>query len=251
MSSDIKLINLVKEFPDLYDTRRPNYKDTVLKETIWTEIANNLSTPVQDVKTRWRSLRDRFTREKKAAILSNSPDYTGKPFKPWPLVEHMNFLWSFISHREGHGNFRSRKVPSTEYSNIKNESKGDSQDDNEDSMMYEWVVEDDNIGEDHSRLVETTLEEPSPSAEQSTSTRSSMNNIAKLQRMLKYDGSSDDQQPSEKRRRPETAEDEDMLFCKSIVHTLHRLNPKQKAYAKLQILKVLYEAEFGGDDDKQ
>jgi len=45
MSSDIKLISLVKEFPDLYDTRRPNYKDTVLKETIWTEIANTLSTP--------------------------------------------------------------------------------------------------------------------------------------------------------------------------------------------------------------
>ncbi|XP_065332831.1 transcription factor Adf-1-like isoform X1 [Cloeon dipterum] len=244
MSTDLKLINMVKEFPDLYDTRRPNYKDTVLKESIWTQIASNIGTPVQDVKTRWRSLRDRFTREKKAAILSNSPDYTGKPFKPWPLVEHMNFLWSFISHREGHGNLRSRKVPSTEYSAIKNESKGESQDENEDSMMYEWVVEDDQLAEDHSRLVETTLEEPSPSAEQSTSTR----NTTK-QRANKYD-SGDDQQPLEKRRRSESAEDEDMLFCKSIVHTLHRLNPKQKAYAKLQILKVLYEAEFGGDDDK-
>jgi Alcohol dehydrogenase transcription factor Myb/SANT-like len=45
MSTDIKLISLVKEFPDLYDTRRPNYKDTVLKETIWTEIANTINTP--------------------------------------------------------------------------------------------------------------------------------------------------------------------------------------------------------------
>jgi Alcohol dehydrogenase transcription factor Myb/SANT-like len=63
-------------------------------------IYNFISVP--DVKTRWRSLRDRFTREKKAAILSSSPDYAGKPFKPWPLVEHMNFLWSFISHREGY-----------------------------------------------------------------------------------------------------------------------------------------------------
>jgi BESS motif len=55
----------------------------------------------------------------------------------------------------------------------------------------------------------------------------------------------------EKRRRTEALDDEETLFCKSIVHTLRRLNPKQKAFAKLQILKVLYEAEFGNDEDKQ
>jgi BESS motif len=55
----------------------------------------------------------------------------------------------------------------------------------------------------------------------------------------------------DKRRRTEALDDEETLFCKSIVHTLRRLNPKQKAFAKLQILKVLYEAEFGNDEDKQ
>jgi hypothetical protein len=65
-----------------------------------------------------------------------------------------------------HGSLRSRKVPSTEYNNVKNESKSDSQDGEDADMMYEWVVEDDNMTDDHSRLVETTLEEPSPSSEQ-------------------------------------------------------------------------------------
>jgi hypothetical protein len=49
---------------------------------------------------------------------------------------------------------------------VKNESKSDSQDGEDADMMYEWVVEDDNMTDDHSRLVETTLEEPSPSSEQ-------------------------------------------------------------------------------------
>jgi hypothetical protein len=49
---------------------------------------------------------------------------------------------------------------------VKNESKSDSQDGEDADMMYEWVVEDDNLTDDHSRLVETTLEEPSPSSEQ-------------------------------------------------------------------------------------
>jgi len=60
-----------------------------------------------------------------------------------------------------------------------------------------------------------------------------------------------DQSPPEKKKRTEALDDEDSLFCKSIVHTLRRLTPKQKAFAKLQVLKVLYEAEFGSDEDKQ
>jgi len=61
-------------------------------------------------------------------------------------------------------------VPSTEYTNVKNE-KSESQDGEDSNLMYEWVVEDDNLTDDHSRLVETTLDEPSPSSDQGASSQ--------------------------------------------------------------------------------
>lgn len=52
------------------------------------------------MRSRWRSLRDKFVREKKL-ILSKSKGVKGTvPVETeWPLMENMSFIWQHIVHR--------------------------------------------------------------------------------------------------------------------------------------------------------
>lgn len=42
----------------------------------------------------------------------------------------------------------------------------------------------------------------------------------------------------------EAQDNENMLFCKSLVPILDRLNPRESALAKMEIQKVLFNIEF-------
>ncbi|XP_075699697.1 uncharacterized protein LOC142664494 isoform X2 [Rhinoderma darwinii] len=70
-----KLIRLVQERPELWDTRAESYHDRTAKELAWDHIAQSLFSEewaksttcdrnrIDDVETRWRSTRDQFRRE--------------------------------------------------------------------------------------------------------------------------------------------------------------------------------------------
>ncbi|GAB6022548.1 hypothetical protein CHUAL_006654 [Chamberlinius hualienensis] len=55
----------VNEWPFLFDINDTNYKDMMLKEARWTEIGAVFQMSGQNAQLKWKSLRDRFTREKK------------------------------------------------------------------------------------------------------------------------------------------------------------------------------------------
>jgi hypothetical protein len=57
-----------------------------------------MSITALDVKNRWRSLRDKFVREKKRLVLDGEASYRSRD--PWPLLDDMSFLWDFINHRK-------------------------------------------------------------------------------------------------------------------------------------------------------
>ena len=87
----------------------------------------------KDAKGRWRSLRDKFVREKKIIMgLGNgiARDSMQKQLETeWPLMENMSFIWQHIVHRRK----RRSKAPK----DVKNESM-DLQDDLTDNA--EWYV---------------------------------------------------------------------------------------------------------------
>ena len=58
------LIDLVCQYPALWDKQDAKYKDSNYKDTKWKEIAEILCLTKEDVIKKWKSLRDTFTRQK-------------------------------------------------------------------------------------------------------------------------------------------------------------------------------------------
>lgn len=54
-----------------------------------------------------------------------------------------------------------------------------------------------------------------------------------------------------KRKQTEEQEDEDSLFCRSLVPRLKRLPPQSRTFVRLQIEQLLYQTEFTGVQPQQ
>ncbi|XP_045507632.1 uncharacterized protein LOC123703590 [Colias croceus] len=59
---DLKLMQLVKENPVLYDYNCPNYMDFNARTVVWQKIGDELKRPAADCKTRWVHIRDAYRR---------------------------------------------------------------------------------------------------------------------------------------------------------------------------------------------
>uniref|UniRef100_A0A6P7GYP1 Uncharacterized protein LOC114348126 n=1 Tax=Diabrotica virgifera virgifera TaxID=50390 RepID=A0A6P7GYP1_DIAVI len=57
-----KLIELVKKYPILYDLSHEDYKNIRKKDKIWDEIGQEMKECREELKRRWRSLRDSYVR---------------------------------------------------------------------------------------------------------------------------------------------------------------------------------------------
>ncbi|OZC05616.1 hypothetical protein X798_07410 [Onchocerca flexuosa] len=62
------LIREVRRNPIIYDFTHPLYGNAVKKQETWIEIAAKLNEKVEAVKTRWRTLRDRYTKERRRVM---------------------------------------------------------------------------------------------------------------------------------------------------------------------------------------
>ncbi|XP_048515828.1 uncharacterized protein LOC110117413 isoform X2 [Athalia rosae] len=84
------LINAVKNKPELWDKIHKSYADVGAKKKIWAKIAFDLKLGDAFIKTRWKSLRDRYLKEKKKNYqkLSHRADVKSS----WHLMSNLNFL---------------------------------------------------------------------------------------------------------------------------------------------------------------
>ncbi|XP_037944924.1 transcription factor Adf-1 isoform X2 [Teleopsis dalmanni] len=78
---DLNLIEAVKMNPVIYDRSHYNYKHFVRKAQTWKQIAETLGVPEQKCTKRWKSLRDKFAREMKLCQESR-----------WRYFKQMQFL---------------------------------------------------------------------------------------------------------------------------------------------------------------
>ena len=58
------LIDLVCQYPALWDKQNSKYKDSNYKDAKWREIAEMLGVPKDDAIKKWKSLRDTYVRQK-------------------------------------------------------------------------------------------------------------------------------------------------------------------------------------------
>lgn len=71
-----KLADLIREHPNLYDQSRQDYKDNMKGHTSWKEIADNMGKTEEEVKLKWKNLRDKFCKAKKRMAKRNLPRLT-------------------------------------------------------------------------------------------------------------------------------------------------------------------------------
>ncbi|KAF4518813.1 hypothetical protein B566_EDAN008142 [Ephemera danica] len=236
---DIRLIEAVKGHPVLYDPSITGYKDHRTKESMWEIVGAEVDGLSDDCRNRWRALRDRFVREKKALLLGQKEStFTGRKPKTWPLIDAMSFLWEFIMHRSSRGVQGENVYASatlTDDQLVKLEGNAASELTMEDDLemdeteeeVIEWVME----PAEAKRARQGSVSPPSIPIVTSASS------LAMPQLQV--------EKPPPPLIQQDEADDEDSLFCKSVAHTLRRLAPRRKALAKLRILQALYDAEFG------
>ncbi|XP_016336610.1 uncharacterized protein LOC107684767 [Sinocyclocheilus anshuiensis] len=205
------LLFLVSQNKELFDKNHSEYKNTKWKEVIWQGIADKMGVDVEEVKAKWKNLRDTYTRKKRLEQDGNRSGRAAKKKKQWKYMRVMDFLDPFTEHRS----VILDSVPSK--------------------------IEDDEPDEDSG---------PEPA---STSTGTSMtspgairSDIVKRRRsetleLLERYLESKDVRDREK----DEQQDEVDLFLRSLAPALRRLPASKQSLVKLQIQKILHDAEFG------
>ena len=84
------LIDLVRQYPALWDKQNSKYKDSNYKDAKWREICEMLGVPKDDAIKKWKSLRDTYVRQKN--IKSKSGDGLSDSKPRWKYYAIMSFL---------------------------------------------------------------------------------------------------------------------------------------------------------------
>ena len=84
------LIDLVRQYPALWDKQHSKYKDSNYKDARWREISEILNVPKDDAIKKWKSLRDTYVRQK--SIKSKSGDGLSDSKPRWKYYTIMSFL---------------------------------------------------------------------------------------------------------------------------------------------------------------
>lgn len=90
------LIEAVKNNPILYDNTLSDFKIPEKKIYCWEKIAKNLGTSEEECRKRWRTLRERYTRELKQMKFGGG----GKSTSSWEFFRHLGFLIDHIKYRK-------------------------------------------------------------------------------------------------------------------------------------------------------
>lgn len=137
---DLVMINKIKQHQVLYDTDEDQYKYIDKRDKAWKEVADELGMPVNDVKLRWKRLRDNFRVSiKRTKGLNLKP---GLPFvegKPWKYQREMEFLLPFMQI----GGYSLKKMlnlehSSQDYSGNFDDSKTDGSSSPYNNMSYDY-----------------------------------------------------------------------------------------------------------------
>lgn len=174
---------------------------------------------------------------------------------PWPLLDHMSFIWSFIIHRRRYAVNTIKSEPKT-YQAIAPKRDGE-----------EWTIALDCNNE--SQGVDDKIELESPRQKRQ---KLLPHQVARKQRIEEperlfitcrfifqeqsieespdvYQVSDDTRSYTQRTEHCINSQsyvaDEQHYFCMSVAETLRRFTQRQSAEAKLKIQQILYEIEFG------
>ncbi|XP_043110094.1 uncharacterized protein si:ch211-207i20.3 isoform X2 [Puntigrus tetrazona] len=205
------LLFLVSENKELFDKNHSEYKNTKRKEVLWQGIADKMGVDVEEVKAKWKNLRDTYTRKKRLEQDGNRSGRAAKKKKQWKYMRVMDFL-----------------DPSTEHRSVILDS-------------VPGKIEDDEPDEDSGAepaSTSTGASVTSPGAIRSDIVKRRRSETLEL--LERYLASKDARD-----REKDEQQDEVDLFLRSLAPALRRLPASKQSLVKLQIQKILHDAEFG------
>ncbi|XP_061716981.1 uncharacterized protein LOC133524846 [Cydia pomonella] len=91
-----KIIDMVQEYKCLWDQRDARYHARDHQRTAWREISEEMKIPVDDLKKRWKVLRDTFAKELKKAIQQSAQASDTELYSKWPHFKRLLFLQKTI-----------------------------------------------------------------------------------------------------------------------------------------------------------
>ncbi|XP_051981471.1 uncharacterized protein LOC127642997 [Xyrauchen texanus] len=100
MDATEKLIQIVYTYPVLYNVSCQNYRSSEKRAKAWRDVAASVGLSVVECKRRWRSIRDRYIRERRLCKLKKEEG--GRRLHHWPHRETLSFLDAHIRKRKRH-----------------------------------------------------------------------------------------------------------------------------------------------------
>ncbi|XP_057208838.1 uncharacterized protein LOC130565785 [Triplophysa rosa] len=95
-----KLIQSVYAYPVLYNVSFHDYRSSERRAKAWREVAASVGLSVVECKRRWKTIRDRYIRERRLCKLGK--EQGGRRLHFWPHREALSFLDAHIRKRKRH-----------------------------------------------------------------------------------------------------------------------------------------------------
>ncbi|XP_045775070.1 transcription factor Adf-1-like [Maniola jurtina] len=119
-----KLIDEVKKYPVLYDTRHENHRDIDVRDRCWMEISDRLGANCEILKREWKILRDSL-RQSLRKSNKGATTKAGVPCKKWRFQNRMAFVLPYMTKRRNPRQLRDDiKIDETE---VQSEQEQDSE----------------------------------------------------------------------------------------------------------------------------
>ncbi|CAL8275584.1 unnamed protein product [Arctogadus glacialis] len=99
-----KVIVSVCARPILYDTTMESYGDRNKKDLAWVDVGEETGLPVDVCRRKWKSLRDRYMKEKKSEKAAKKSGSAARTSKKWKFFVVLSFLDPFVTPRETSSN---------------------------------------------------------------------------------------------------------------------------------------------------
>ncbi|XP_062538739.1 uncharacterized protein LOC134207014 [Armigeres subalbatus] len=120
-------ISVIKKHPVLYVKSSKAYRNVFIKDNVWLNVANEVKLPTDEVKSKWKHLRDRFMKElRRVEETTASGAGTATVYEPtWRFYEELSFLAEHCKRRSTTSNY---KPSVTQQQDALTSPQGDGQD---------------------------------------------------------------------------------------------------------------------------
>ncbi|XP_053958793.1 transcription factor Adf-1-like [Anastrepha ludens] len=141
--SEVDINQIISEIfsrPALWDQKNKLYHNRVCVEKLWTSVVAEIKVPKEDLKKKWKYLRDQFRSElrKFPTPKSGDADDTASQItSTWPYFQSLLFLKDQMKYRNLSGNLKPGKFKKSQVEEYENEDVHNTSQFEESEEMYE------------------------------------------------------------------------------------------------------------------